>query len=682
MAKLQKLTKARITVAVIVGVAVLLLFFDAPVVFNRPVDWLNSKLGTGFPHFKSIPYVLGLDLQGGTELVYEADTSKVDMSGRTDAVSGVRDVIERRINAFGVSEPSIQINKAQGKWRILIQLAGVKDINQAIKMIGETPLLEFKEENTEPERQLTTAEKQSMAKYNADAKTKANKALQIALSGTNFGDVVKQYTENDVGKETGGAVGWIRENSSNVDFFSKANAAGSGKIVPNLVERPDGYYVLKVNDRRDNEQEIQASHILICYAGADNCGKTTTKEEALQQTIDLKAKATPQNFAQLARENSTEPNASSSAGNLDWFSKGTMVQAFEDAAFKLAKGQISDVVETSFGYHLIYKADERALVEYSVSEIYIAKKQESDILPPKDAWKSTGLTGSQLQSAAVEFDQRTNTPQVALTFNDAGAKLFAEITGRNVGKPVAIYLDGQPISVPTVNEAITGGQAVITGKFNITEAKTLAQRLNAGALPIPITLVSQQNVGATLGAESLQKSLFAGLIGLILVALFMIVYYRLPGLLATFALLVYGILSLFLFKLIPVTMTLAGIAGFILSVGMAVDANILIFARMKEELALGKPLGSATNDGFKRAWPAIRDGHITTLITCIILAWFATSSIKGFAITLGIGVLLSLFSSMVITREFMLLFVNPQKEFKKMWLFFGRPKKNDSELKQ
>ncbi|MFH0779495.1 MAG: protein translocase subunit SecD, partial [Parcubacteria group bacterium] len=506
---------------------------------------------------------------------------------------------------------------------------------------------------------------------------KASKALQIALSGKNFGDVVKQYTENDVGKETGGDIGWIKQNSSNADFFDKADKSGVGKVVPTLVERTDGYYILKVNDKRSNEQEIKASHILICYDGTQNCDKTTTKDEALKKITELKSKATLQNFAQLAKENSTEPNAGSTAGNLDWFSKGTMVKDFEDAAFKLAKGQISEVVETEFGYHLIYKSDERPLVEYSTALIFIAKKQESDILPPKDAWKGTGLTGSQLQSAAVEFDQRTNTPQVALTFNDAGAKLFAEITGRNVGKPVAIYLDGQPISVPTVNEAITGGQAVITGKFNITEAKTLAQRLNAGALPIPITLISQQNVGATLGAESLQKSLFAGLIGLILVGLFMIAYYRLPGLLATIALLIYGIVSLFIFKLIPVTLTLAGIAGFILSVAMAVDANILIFARMKEEFALGKPLSTAINDGFKRAWPAIRDGNFTTLITCLILVWFGTSSIKGFALTLGIGIIISMFSAIVITRQLLMLFVNPQRELNKSWLF--RRKKNETE---
>jgi preprotein translocase subunit SecD len=258
-----------------------------------------------------------------------------------------------------------------------------------------------------------------------------------------------------------------------------------------------------------------------------------------------------------------------------------------------------------------------------------------------------------------------------LEFNDEGKTLFAEITKRNVGKPVAIYLDNSPISVPRVNEPITDGRAVISGNFSIQDAKLLAQRLNAGALPVPVQLVSQQTVGATLGGESLKQSLFAGMIGLIAVAFFMILFYRLPGLFAVVALLIYGVIVLFLFKYIPVTLTLSGIAGFLLSIGMAVDANVLIFERMKEEVRDGKPLDLSIQEGFKRAWSSIRDGNLSTLITCFILAWFGTSMIRGFAITLSVGILVSMFSAIVITRQFLKVFVTPknQGKLKVLWLF-------------
>jgi len=242
-----------------------------------------------------------------------------------------------------------------------------------------------------------------------------------------------------------------------------------------------------------------------------------------------------------------------------------------------------------------------------------------------------------------------------LEFDNEGKDLFAEITERNLNKIVGIYLDGSPISLPRVNDKITDGRAIISGSFELEEAKLLAQRLNAGALPVPITLVTQQNIGASLGKVSVQKSLFAGIIGLVLVVLFMIIYYRLPGVIAIIALGIYTLIALAVFKLIPVTLTLAGVGGFILSIGMAVDANILIFERSREELREGKSLSTAVEEGFNRAWLSIRDSNISSLITCVILAWFGTSIVKGFAITLGIGVLLSMFSAITVTRTFMRL---------------------------
>jgi protein-export SecD/SecF family membrane protein len=277
-----------------------------------------------------------------------------------------------------------------------------------------------------------------------------------------------------------------------------------------------------------------------------------------------------------------------------------------------------------------------------------------------DQWASTGLSGKQLTSARVVFDSRTGKPQVSLQFNEEGTRLFAQITQRNLGKPVAIFLDGSPISVPIVQSEITDGNAVITGTFTPQEAKLLATRLNSGALPVPIKLISQQTIGSSLGAKSLADSLRAGIWGLALVALFMVVFYRLPGLTAVLALGVYVLAVLTLYKFIPVTLSLAGIAGFILSLGMAVDANILIFARMKEELRAGRTVPQSVHEGFRRAWLSIRDSHVTTLIAAVVLYAFTTSIVRGFALTLGIGVIMSLITATFITRVFLNAFSGPR----------------------
>ena len=234
-------------------------------------------------------------------------------------------------------------------------------------------------------------------------------------------------------------------------------------------------------------------------------------------------------------------------------------------------------------------------------------------------------------------------------------KVLPIFDSKDFNKPVAIFLDGIPISVPTVNDAITQGEAIISGSFDLAEAKLLAQRLNAGALPISISLISQQTVGPTLGKISLAKSFQAGVIGLILVALFMLIFYRLPGLLSVISLAIYTAIVLTIFFLWPVTLTLAGIAGFVLSIGMAVDANVLIFERTREELRNNKPMSSSIEDGFTRAWTSIKDSNISSLITCFILILFGTGIIKGFALTLGIGITVSMFSAIIITRTLMRL---------------------------
>ena len=456
--------KIRLITLGIFILAILTGFLNYPKAWNKSVDWLNSQKNQigylknlpNLPHFFNLPFRLGLDLRGGTHLVYEADLSQIEKGRYSESMQGVRDVIERRINIYGVTEPVVQIDKVGEHYRLIIELAGIKDISQAIKMIGETPSLDFREAR--------------------------------ALEETN--------------------------------------------------------------------------------------------------TILEKQKA------------------------------GDQQALLEDPYFK----------------------------------------------PP------TPLTGRYLKSAQINFDPNTNKPEVDLQFNDEGAKLFEEITGANVGKQLAIYLDGLPISMPVVQEAIAGGKARITGSFTAEEAKTLVRRLNAGALPVPIKLINQQSIGASLGETSLKQSLKAGLVGLLAVALFMIFWYRLPGFLSVIALLIYTAIVLAIFRLIPGTLTLAGIAGFILSIGMAVDANILIFERMKEELKSGKSLRGAIDDGFKRAWTSIRDSNISSLITCLILFWLGTSIIKGFALTLTIGILVSMFSAINITRTFLKWFISGRTE-ERRWLW-------------
>ncbi len=634
---------------------------------------LVAKHSLPLPKIKEAPFRLGLDLSGGTSLTYDLDLSVIATGDRLDAAQGARDVIERRVNMFGVSEPNVQINKtAQGNYQISVELAGVKDVNQAIKMIGETPLLQFKELNEE-RKELTDEEKTLMDDYNKKAEIKAGDVLGKVLSGGNFEELAKDFSEDENTKVNGGSLGWIssRENPEIVIIAEKLEV---GQTNTNLQKTSQGYEIVKVEDKRPKTQdgqpvvEVKAAHLLICYQGATSCESGLDKQQALDKISKLKEEATSANFAELVKQNSTEPGARDSAGELGWFSNGAMVKEFEEAVMSMSKDEIAGPVESQFGYHLIYKQDERPVTDYKLRHIFIKTQSIADILGNIDEWKTTELTGKYLKRAAVQFNPQDNSPEVALDFDSEGGKIFEDITGRNIDKPVAIFLDGYIISQPNVSQKITGGQAVISGRFNIVEAKTLAQRLNAGALPVPINLVNQQTIGASLGQSSVNNSMTAGLIGLAMVAIFMVIFYRLPGILSIVSLLIYGSLLMAIFKIWPVTMTLSGIAGFILSIGMAVDANVLIFERIKEELKTGKPLGNAINEGFSRAWPSIRDGNYTTLITCFILTQFLTGSIKGFAITLALGVLVSMFSAIVVTRNLLRLLINP-KLADKLWLF-------------
>lgn len=276
--------------------------------------------------------------------------------------------------------------------------------------------------------------------------------------------------------------------------------------------------------------------------------------------------------------------------------------------------------------------------------------------PGTDQIWHTVMTGAELESVSVVTSQAGEI-QVSFTLTSEGAQTFADYTTSNVGKYLAIVLDKAVISAPQINSPITEGSGVITGNFTVDSANALAVQLRYGSLPIPLTVVTSQTVGPTLGQDSLNKSLVAGLIGLTVVILFMALYYRLPGILADLALLVYALVTFAIFTIVPVTLTLPGIAGFVLSVGVAVDANILIFERLKEELRSGKKLRQAIDLGWARAWPSIRDSNLSTLITCAILFWFGStfgaSIVKGFSLTLAIGVLVSMFTAIIVTRTFL-----------------------------
>jgi protein-export membrane protein SecD len=299
------------------------------------------------------------------------------------------------------------------------------------------------------------------------------------------------------------------------------------------------------------------------------------------------------------------------------------------------------------------KTIDELLTEVSIDELYVP----------------TGLTGGLLERAQLQFIQTTNEAVVSLNFNSEGKELFSEITKNNIGEVLAIFLDGTPVSTPVINSHIANGQAQISGAFSAEEAKILVRDLNFGALPVPIELIETQTVGPTLGKETLNKGAYALIIGFTLITIFLAIWYRLPGLIAGVSLVGYLIIMLMLFKLIPVTLTSSGIAGLILSLGMAVDANILIFERMKEELKGGASPYNAIHTGVRRAWSSIRDGNLSSLISAVILYWFAGAAIvKGFALVFAIGIIMSMFTAIFVTKTFALA-VAPDTKNKMKWLF-------------
>lgn len=446
-------------------------------------------------------------------------------------------------------------------------------------------------------------------------------------------------------------------------------------------------YLIWLDNYQPGTEEMAASHILVAYAGAERADETVTrtKEEAQAKAEELLQRLREgADFNTLAKEESDGPSAEDS-GSLGYFGRGAMAPTFEDIAFALAKGEISGVVETPFGFHIIRSDDPPLAGEEKATYQVVAVTGENagtradqlkadiengNITRLADVtyirmlffsftpsgWKDTSLDGKHFRSATVTLDG-FGKPAVQILFDQKGGEIFAELTRKNIGKPLAIFVGGELVSAPRVNDEITGGNAIITGQFSYAEARQMAQDLNTGAIPAPIYLAGQRTVEATLGDSALTTSLEAALTGVLILMVYMLIIYRLPGLVANISLIVYAIiftailkLPLFLLSDQYIVLTLAGMAGIILSVGMAVDANVLIFERAKEELRKGKLVKTSVETGFLRAWPSIRDGNFSTIITCIILFSIGTSIVKGFAVTLGMGVLISMFSAIVITR--------------------------------
>ena len=713
--------------------------------FNLPSDIQKSLVPFTPDQITSQKISLGLDLQGGSQLDYKVDLRKVPEKDQKSIIDGIINVIQKRVNGLGVSEPNIYTSQVSDERHIIVELAGIKDLEEAKNTVGKTIQLEFKEKREKPDPNHQATVKALADKALIASKTQDFKIFGQGEAGSNPGKVT--YNE---------APDWQFKDQLPTSLADEAFTLNKGDVSSKLIEstgefaldstgqvaQMNGYNIIKVTDKQNIDRKIsepkkvKTAHILIAFKGASSASKdiTRTEEEAKKIADDVLAKLKenkPENtFESLAKQYSDDSSNKDKAGLIDdyIFDKSNYAQEYKDAAIALTTAnETSAVTKSPFGFHIIKAIEIKDPVEKTVKEDQV-KLARLFYDSSDDPWQETGLNGQFFQRADVEFDQLYQ-PHISITFSPEGAKMFEEITGRNVQKPIAIFVGGQLISAPNVNEKISGGKAVITGRFSIKEAEALARDLNTGAIPAPIVLVGQYNIGASLGQDALMKSLYAGLFGLALIALFMIAYYRVAGIIAVIALFFYTAVMVFLvksalplpislsisvvvfgfliFKVLnskesgpeklialvlscfvlfflsfllstPVVMTLAGIAGVILSIGMAVDANILIFERVKEEIRDGRPVESAVNVGFDRAWSSIKDSNFSSLITCTILFYFGSSMIQGFAFNLAAGILISMFSAISITR--VLLQTALSTKLANYKGFFGVPKKTHTKL--
>ncbi len=555
---------------------------------------------------------LGLDLQGGSHLIYQALNPETGSSEgiTSDQMESLSKTIERRINSSGLGEPIIQIF---GEDRLLIQLPGIKDPGRAKSLIGETARLEFKHRTTDVVPKPVTY-------------VTSKDVISVTADGFSNDKILQSDSENQSTDTASEDTAEFYE--SIVIEFTDEGSTKFTELWMSLLES----VTKSMESQQESGTPLTPSRLSVNITGA---------ESLRFDVIGLQ-------IVRLEEENSNKfVFALPSSDN-----QGTSTISIEEARSKLGK---------------------TPTVDFQLSEGYI----DEDI----------GLSGDDLESAYPSQHQSSGVPIVNIEFNERGSKEFGRLTtdiyakqqSTGVRDQIAIILDGKELIAPVVNSPITQGTAIIQGPdFTIERVKDLALLLESGRLPVPIQLIQERDVDAMLGADSLRKSVVAGITGLCLVLLFMILYYRLPGLMASFSLLIYAVIVLAIFKLIPVTLTLSGVAAAILSIGMAVDANILIFERMKDELRSGRTMLSSVNIGFNRAWPAIRDGNVSTLITCAILYWFSdqlgATIVQGFAITLAIGVMISMFTAITITRTFMrVVAISPAS--KKMRLFIPKDSK-------
>ena len=543
---------------------------------------------------------LGLDLQGGIHLVYQVEDVVDPVTGLvtspdSDDMEGLKRIIERRVNSSGLGEPIIQI---LGQDRLLVQLPGVSDPGRAKEIIGETALLEF-----------------------------MHRRLDVPVK-------LEQFVPADV---------------------------------VSLTAR-----------RLPTEDELAAE-----FATTTDEGLATTTDAAATSTEEAQAvaaEATSTEEAQPALEQPPVLVFEFSDAGADKFRAvlDKLAASFREASPRLSRLEIAIEGDEPLRYTDVpsfYFQQLASSTRYAMAlEPYAEPDQDAEALiaytnerlgaNPRTSFteiqgsfdENIGLTGDDLARAFAGTHSGSGVPIVNIEFNDRGTRIFGELTQQIVGteESIAIFLDKEELIAPVVTSVITSGTGFIQGNFTLERAQDIALLLESGRLPVPVELVQERDIDAILGVDSLNKSVIAGLVGLGLVLLFMTLYYRVPGAIAAVALLIYAALLLAIFKVLPVTLTLSGVAAAILSVGMAVDANILIFERMKDELRAGRTLLSAINIGFDRAWPAIRDGNVSTLITCGILFWFSdqlgTTIVQGFAATLAIGVLVSMFSAITVSR--------------------------------
>ena len=689
--------------------AFVLILMLGSAIIAAPPSWFGDTVFT--QKLQQLKVTLGLDLAGGTELDYRVDLSEVDAKNSDDdptnnqnansIVESVRDSLERRVNPAGIGEILVQRSQVNEEEHILIQMPPSSNVEKAKRDAERDNRLEFFEEDPAKENQARLEiagilSQTTPANWDTTVAQQTQKEIvEHALYENRFRDEVHDPSlEEDL---FSGAVPRVIQRVVETQSEAAYHLQPEG---PPLIEYPHAQLALVlIKERHTEEREktvpasVHARHILFGYAGAMRAAddiKYTTAEEARTEAekvlTQLQNDGTEQ-FAELAKEYSTEGAAQTTGGDLGTFNPGQMVTEFNDAVFAAdAPGLLPELVETDFGYHII------EVLETTPESVTTAPEDcvTYEILGWKRdelRWTRTDLTGKQLNKAAVGSDEIGN-PSVDLYFDTEGGQIFTDLTEKIAARScdggpcrLGIQVGGEWLSLPTVRQKIFGSRSQITGNFTFESAKDLADGLNLGAIDAPVILSGQMTIEPTLGADQLAKSLKAGLWGLGATMLFMIFMYRFAGVVASVALVIYGTLFLTILKTWPaslggpVVLTLAGAAGIVLSLGLAVDGNILIFERFKEELRRGRSLIQAIELGFDRAWPAIRDSNLTTLLSCVILYNLGSAMIKGFAVTLIVGTLLSMFTAIFLSRNilrFCLLF----KPFQNTWLYGVSTKKH------